>query len=163
MKKTFIIIFLLALVGCGYHIAGKGGKMPGDLASLDIPVFANATHKANIEAILTNAFVEEMVTTVKVGGDGDGTMQGVIRSYNLTAVSYSKSDVNQEYRLSVVLSVTLLKNGAVIWKDENISDYEDFVVNTSDVTATKEAEEAALRKLARDTARIVKERLLENF
>lgn len=163
MKKTLLLILFLTLAGCGYHIAGKGGKMPGDLSSLNIPIFANSTHKTNIEAILTNAFVEEMVTTVKVGREGDGTMQGVIRSYNLTAVSYSKSDVNQEYRLTVVLSVTLLKNGAVIWKDDNISDYEDFAVNTSNVTATKEAEEAALKKLAKDTARIVKERLLENF
>lgn len=163
MKKAFLLILFVLVSGCGYHIAGKGGKMPGDLASLDIPVFANATHKTNIEAILTNAFVEEMVTTVKVGKESEGTLQGVIKLYDLTAVSYSKSDVNQEYRLSVVLSVTLLKNGAIIWKDDNVSDYEDFVVNTSNVTATKEAEEAALRKLARDTARIVKERLLENF
>ena len=163
MKKTFIIIFLLAFVGCGYHIAGKGGKMPGDLASLNIPVFANAAQKTNIEAIVTNAFVEEMVTTVKVGSDGEGTLQGVIRSYSLSAVSYSKSDVNQEYRLTVVLAVSILKNGAIIWQDDNISDYEDFAVNTANVTATKEAEEAALKKLAKDTARIVKERLLENF
>jgi len=163
LKNTLLLILLLTLVGCGYHIAGKGGKMPGGLASLNIPVFANAAQKTNIEAILTNAFVEEMVTTVKVGKDGEGTMQGVIRSYNLSAVSYSKSDVNQEYRLTVVLSVTLLKNGAIIWKDDNISDYEDFAVDTANVTATKEAEEAALKKLAKDTARIVKERLLENF
>ncbi|MBI5643331.1 MAG: hypothetical protein HY954_07635 [Deltaproteobacteria bacterium] len=158
-----ISFLFLVIAGCGYHIAGKGGKMPGDIASLYIPVFTNSTHKPDIEALITSAFVEEMVTTVKVVDAADGIMQGVIKSYDLTPVSYTRSDVNQEYRLTVTMSVKIVKNNTVIWEDNNISDYEDFTVTISSITATREAETAALKKLAKDTARSVKERVIDNF
>lgn len=163
---TFFV--LLTLAGCGYHIAGMGGHMPGEVKSMDIPVFRNATAKPDIESIITSSFVSEFVTTVEVRDKGDSVLQGVIKSYNLTPVSYTKSDVNQEYRLTVVLSVKLysLADNApqkLLWSDDNVTDYEDFTVNISDVSATKTREEEALRKLSRDTARLVKERMLENF
>jgi hypothetical protein len=65
----------------------------------------------------------------------------------------------------VVISVRIVlkADGRVLWADDNIVDYEDFVVDTGDVTATEEAEITALKKLAKDTARLVKERMLEDF
>ena len=159
------VLAALWISGCGYHIAGKAGQMPGGIKSLTIPVFENGTRKPDIESIITAAFVDEFVTTVNVLDAGEAVMEGVIKSYELKPVSYTKDDVNQEYRLTVTVSLNLLGAGtdAILWSDENVVDYEDFIVNTSDVTATEEAEIEALRKLARDTARAVKERMLERF
>ena len=161
----FAVLAALWISGCGYHIAGKAGQMPGGIKSLTIPVFENGTRKPDIESIITAAFVDEFVTTVNVLDAGEAVMEGVIKSYELKPVSYTKDDVNQEYRLTVTVSLNLLGAGtdAILWSDENVVDYEDFIVNTSDVTATEEAEIEALRKLARDTARAVKERMLERF
>lgn len=162
---TILIAFVFS--GCGYHIAGKGGRMPGDIKSLSVPVFRNATSKPDIESIITSAFVTELVTTVHITGatEADAVMEGVIKSYLLTPVSYTKSDVNQEYRLTVVLGVRIVAptTGKVLWEDDYVTDYEDFTVNIADVSATREAEAAALRKLAKDTSRNLKERLLEGF
>ncbi len=154
--------------GCGYHIAGKGGAMPGGVKSVSIPVFTNTTAKPDIESILTSAFVNEFVTTVEVKEKSDAVMRVTIKSYTLTPVSYTRSDVNQEYRLTVVLSVRLFKqeNGApgkLLWSDENIADSEDYIINISDIAATKDREAEALKKLAKDTARLTKERILEDF
>lgn len=165
-----IVIFLflpLLMAGCGYHIAGKGGKMPGDIKTLSIPVFANLTAKPEVESALTSAFVTELVTSVSIAGfeEAEAVMYGTITSYSLTPVSYTKSDVNQEYRLTVAISVRIEKKdtGKILWEDPAITDYEDFTVNIADVSATREAEDQALRKLARDTSRNVKEKLLEGF
>ncbi|MBI5827305.1 MAG: hypothetical protein HZB22_06225 [Deltaproteobacteria bacterium] len=157
-----------AIGGCGYHIAGKGGAMPGGIKSVSIPVFTNTTAKPDIESVLTSAFVNEFITTVEVKEKSDALMQVTIKSYTLTPVSYTRSDVNQEYRLTVVLSVRLYKKendapGKLLWSDENIVDREDYIVNSLDVAATRDRETEALKKLAKDTARLTKERILEDF
>lgn len=165
--KNLSLIIALAFIagGCGYHVAGKGGKMPGGAASVSIPVFVNNTAKPDIEGTLTGAFVSEFMNTVAVSDPADAVIEGVIKSYSLTAVSFTKSDINQEYRLTVVLSIRMKspKDESVFWEDAEVSDYEDFAVNTADVTATKEAEFEAFRKLSKDTARRIKERMLEMF
>ena len=155
---------LLLIGGCGYHVTGKGGgSMPGSITELAVPIFTNDTRKPDIEGAVTAAFAEEFMTTVKVTDSAGAKMLGRIKSYDLNAVSYSRDDVNQEYRLTVVFSLRIVSGGAVLWSDTAVTDYEDFVVNIADVTATEEAEIAALKKLARDTARLVKERMLEDF
>ncbi|MBI5901872.1 MAG: hypothetical protein HZB84_00075 [Deltaproteobacteria bacterium] len=142
--------------------------MPGGIKSVSIPVFTNTTAKPDIESILTSAFVNEFITTIEVKEKSDALMQVTIKSYTLTPVSYTKSDVNQEYRLTVVLSVRLYKKendapGKLLWSDENIVDREDYIVNSLDVSATRDRETEALKKLAKDTARLTKERILEDF
>jgi len=54
-------------------------------------------------------------------------------------------------------------DGKIVWQDKNITDYEDFKVTTTDINATKTAELDAVKKMAKDTARLIKERILEDF
>lgn len=167
MKGIFLFALLAAVAGCGYHVAGKGGKMPGGITSLSIPMFVNSTGKPDIEATMTSAFSTEFVTSVNVVKDnGDAVLRGVIKSYGLTPVSFTKSDVNQAYRLTVVLSVKIVQGTGgerVLWEDDNITDFEDFSVNINDISATRDREAEALRKISRDTARLTKEHILEMF
>ncbi|MFQ5353897.1 MAG: LPS assembly lipoprotein LptE [Thermodesulfobacteriota bacterium] len=152
-------------MGCGYHIAGKSGSMPGGVTAVTIPVFTNTTAKPNIEGIITSAFVSELLTTVDVNKEAAAEVKGVIRSYNLQGVSYTTTDVTEEYRLTVVISLVLRdkKDGRVLWEDNNISDYEDFRVDVNDVARTEEVEIEVFKKLSKDLARKIKERLLEGF
>lgn len=159
-----IVLLAALLAGCGYHLSGMSGKMPGDITALSIPVFTNATGKPGIESTLTSAFTTEFATTVQISENADAILQGVIKSYGLQSVSYSKNDVNQEYRLTIVMSLKMIKrDGTVLWEDDNVTDNWDFPVNSSDITVTKEAEIETLKKIARDTARLVKEKMMERF
>ncbi|MBI5587608.1 MAG: hypothetical protein HY889_04490 [Deltaproteobacteria bacterium] len=157
---------MLLFGGCGYHVAGTGGTFPGGVTKLSIPVFANNTGKPDIESAISSAFVNEFVNTVSiVEKDAQAVMQGSIKAYTLTPISFAKSDVTQEYRLTVLLVVRIVRPETleVVWEDDNIVDYEDFSVNIGDVAATRDRESAALAKLSKDTARLVKERMLEGF
>ncbi|MFQ5465861.1 MAG: LPS assembly lipoprotein LptE [Thermodesulfobacteriota bacterium] len=153
----------LSLTGCGYYVSGMGGKLPEGVTTISIPMFENGTSKPDIEGILTTAFVKEFNTTVQVVNDAEVEVKGRIKVYSLVPVSFTESDINQEYRLTVVLSLAVFRGGEVLWRDDGVTDYEDFVVNEADVAATRKAEEKALKKLARDTARLVKERIMEDF
>lgn len=165
--RAFLSLIMLVLIsGCNYSIAGRSGRMPGGVSSVSIPVFENETRKPDIEGALTAAFTNEFASTLTVSQNGEAVMRGVIRSYELRPVSYTKSDVNQEYRLTVVLSLKLMKegaDGALLWTEDNVTDYEDFTVILTDVIATEEAEIRAFRKIAVDTARNVKDKMLTGF
>ena len=102
---ALLVVMAALAAGCGYHIAGKGGKMPGGIKSVSIPIFFNSTAKPDIESTVTQAFVNEFVNTVHVTTDNEVVMRGTITSYELTPVSYTQNDVNQEYRLTVTLSL----------------------------------------------------------
>lgn len=159
-----LLAFLLS--GCGYHVAGMGGKFPGGVTTLSIPVFSNQTSKPDIESTISSAFVNEFVNTVKIiDKDAEAVMVGRIKSYTLTPISFAKNDITQEYRLTVVLSLSIVRSGGgeVVWEDDNVTDYEDFTVNIGDVAATRDLETNALKKLSKDTARLVKEKMLIGF
>lgn len=167
MQRRFLLLIigvLFAFSGCGYQIAG-GKRTPLDLPSLSVPVFENSTVKPDIEGIITEAFISELISSVVIVNDGQAVMSGVIKEYGLTPVSFTQTDVNQEYRLTVAVSLTITRksDNKILWMDGNIIETEDFVVNINDVNATKDAEENALRKLSADMARTIEERLLENI
>jgi outer membrane lipopolysaccharide assembly protein LptE/RlpB len=175
MMAVLLRIFLISLVfllssGCGYHVAGNGGVpggMPGGIRSLSISFFENRTGRPDVETVVTTALVEEFMNTVDIvpAGEGDAVMEGIIKSYELKPISFTENDVVQEYRLTIVMSIRLVSSsdGKILWKDDNVTDYEDFLVDATNVTATKDTEREALRKMARDRARLIKERMVEGL
>lgn len=156
----------IGIGGCGYHVVGKGdSSLFTDMKSMAIPVFDNDTRRADIESTLTHAVVDEFINLVEIteADKAEAVLEGRVIGYSLGAVSFTGKDVVNEYRLTVVLSLRLVRGGEVIWEDKRLSDYEDFIVDSSDIAATREAEEDAFEKLADDMARLVREHMLEGF
>jgi outer membrane lipopolysaccharide assembly protein LptE/RlpB len=162
-------LLYIILSGCGYHVAGKGGVMPGGVKKLAIPFFTNLTNRPNIETVITTAVIDEFIRTRIVAvvskEESEAILLGSLTSYTLTPVSYNTADVINEYRLTIGLSLRLVRksDNVIIWKDDAISDYEDFTVTTTNVSATKSTERNVLEKMAKDTARLIKERMMEAF
>lgn len=167
MKKALFLLISMLMVGCGYHVAGKSGgnRFIEGVESVSVPIFGNISGNADVERVITSAIADEFLNAVKLKDKPDAILKGVVKNYDITPVSFNKSDVVSEYRLTVVMSVKLVKisDGTVVWHDENMIDYEDFRVDTSNVSATKDAESAALRKIAKDTARLLRERIAAGF
>ncbi len=181
--RTSAVLLLLLLSfllpsGCGYHVAGRaevkevtpGGKpggMPWGIKTLSIPFFKNLTGRPDIERVLTAALVDEFMNIVDIvpPGKGDAVMEGVVKNYRIKPVSYTSNDIVSAYRLTVVMSIRIVRasDGEMLWRDEGVADYEDFSVDPNNVLSTKDAERTALEKIARDRARILKERILEDF
>ncbi|MBI3399166.1 MAG: LptE family protein [Deltaproteobacteria bacterium] len=165
---TTCCLLLTVLTACGYRIAGKGGNMPGNITTLSIPFLKNQTQKPDVETVVTTALVDEFVKSgiVRVVEENpEAVLRGAVKSYDLTPVSFSRNDVIQEYRLTIKLEISLVRNsdGKVLWEDKYVTDYEDFKVTATDINITKTAELDAAKKMAKDTARLIKERILEDF
>ena len=169
----FLALLLIAITGalsgCGYHVAGKGGSMPGGITTISIPFFQNYTKRPDVETVITTAIVDEFINTASLqvvkSGEGEATLVGAVRSYTLTPVSFDSTDVTQEYRLSVAVDLQLVRreDESILWERKGFTDYEDFRVTALDVDATKAAEREALKKMAKDMARLIKEQMVEGF
>ncbi|MDH4101220.1 MAG: LPS assembly lipoprotein LptE [Nitrospirota bacterium] len=165
VKYAMVFLATAFISGCGYHVAGSGKLIPGNIKSIAMPIFQNLTTKPDIESIITGAFRNEFINNIEISDKGEAVFNGAIRAYTLKAVSFTRSDVNQEYRLTIIIAASITKAGVPepLWADDNIVAYQDFIVNVNDVSATKDAERNALSKVSQDMARLTKERIVEGF
>lgn len=164
--KGTLFICILFLSGCaGYHIAGRGGSLPGGIKSISVPIFANNTGKPAIESTLSPPFADELIKTglVKVGSESEGTLKGTIKEYTLTSISFDPQDRVKKYRLTVVIDLVLVESSSekVLWEGLGFKDSEEFLAPDDRISDTNE--DAALRKIATDLAKLFKERVLEGF
>ncbi|MCK4846368.1 MAG: hypothetical protein KAS88_01755 [Deltaproteobacteria bacterium] len=174
MKKQVriaLIAVVLLVAGCGYHVSGGKGSVASNfghgIESVAVPIFKNQTLRAGVEGVITTALVDDLVNIVEIKplGIAEATIEGVIKSYELSVKSYGDGDVVSEYRLKVVYSVRLVSSldGTILWQDRNVSAYADFLVDIASVAITKEREAKALEEIARESARLVRERMAEPF
>ncbi|MFQ5329958.1 MAG: LPS assembly lipoprotein LptE [Thermodesulfobacteriota bacterium] len=169
MSVLIVIALATALSGCGYHVAGKGGSIPGGITTLSIPFFQNQTQRPDVETVLTTAIADEFINTVSLqvvkSGEGEATLVGTVTSYTLSAISFDSTDVTQEYRLSIAVDLKLVRRSdeSILWERKGLADYEDFKVTALSVDATKAAEREALKKMVKDMARLIKEQMVEGF
>jgi outer membrane lipopolysaccharide assembly protein LptE/RlpB len=146
---------------------GGMGTLPGNVSSIAIPFFENSTRTPNIEGVITTAVVDEFMSSVQVVDveDAEAVLFGTIEKYKLKPVSFTSSDVVQEYRLYLTISLFMVRRSddKVLWQENDIVDYEDFVVDVNDVSTSEDAEWSALNVIAFDMARSIKERLIEGY
>ena len=122
-RRVLLIVLLVALSACSYRVAGRpasadgsvaggGGLLPGNVEKLAIPFFINNTKKPNVESVITDAMVNEFTVSVDIvdSFEAEAVLLGEIDSYRLEPVSFTATDVVQEYRLHVVVSFTLMRS-----------------------------------------------------
>lgn len=164
---TFAIL-LLALSGCGYHLAGTGSSLPPDVKNIAIPQFSNKTLRPDIENQFTNALLDEFVKGKKVAvveeSGADAVVKGVITGFETTPISFKGGDIIQEYRVTVTLEVSLIKKSdeSVIWRDKNVSYFTEYK-NDPDVAISEANRDTAIKKIASDVARQLYSNILEGF
>ncbi len=113
-----------ALAGCAY--TASPALLPPHLKSVAIPVFENQTGEYTLEQDVTDAVVRRFVSDnhlrIVDSRTADCIVQGTLRSYRNAVFGISTTDVAQEYRVTIVVSVTFkdqVKNRE-IWHDEDI-------------------------------------------
>ncbi len=165
-KWVLSALCFLFLFGCaGYHVAGKGGSLPGGIQSISVPIFTNNTAKPEIESTISPPFSDELIKTglVKVRSESEGTLKGTIKEYTLSSISFDPQDKVKKYRLTVVIDLVLVESSSekVLWEGIGLRDSEEFLAPDDRISDTNE--DAALNKIATDLAKLFKERVLEGF
>lgn len=168
-----VIILLLLLYGCGYHLPGRGASLPDDVHSVAIDPFVNKTTEPFIETQLTNEvrdqFARRRTLDVVANIDqADVLLRGTIVSYLANAIAYDTNDDITEYRLTMAVDAELARvNGEdVLWQG-TVSWSEEFFASEPGAAGGRaqqdyresQAQEKATRRLAQE----IYNRVTDNF
>jgi hypothetical protein len=157
-------------VGCGYHVAGRGSRLPEGWKTIAVPALQNKTLRYRIEQRLTDAVVREFLARTKYrivpdAAGADALVRGEVSSIESTAVLF---DTVTGRATTVLITVRLkvrledVQSGRVVWQNDDYLFREEYEVST-DVASFFDEQNPALDRLAGDFAAAFVAALLENF
>jgi len=170
-SSLIVLLLLVMLSSCGYHLSGTGGIVPEGTKTIAIPVFFNETNEPYVDVEVTQAVVEEFLTDgrLKVVGVEDAALalRGKIAKYDVIPLSYNPQSFVQQYRVHLVVEAVLedLRTKKAIWQEKGIESnfISDFAVTMGDIRTTRVAKDAAIKKASQDVAWTLRSRVLEGF
>lgn len=167
--KLLFIIALAALVGCGYHLAGRGAFLPSHIQKIGIPMFKNNTSKMELPQVLTEKVQQEFISRGKFdisssSADVDALLEGIILSYQLQPGSTDSEGRATSYTVTIRTEVIFkdLVKDIVIWQNENFIFREDFQIS-ADMEDYYNQENEAIEISAEAFAKSIVSTILEGF
>jgi outer membrane lipopolysaccharide assembly protein LptE/RlpB len=166
-KRYLSIVSVIVFTGCGYHMVGKETHVPPGLNSVAIPTFVNGTFEPGIEVPFTQAFLREFIQDRRVKvldrSEADSVLEGVIKSFYITSVSYDQSGLVLQYQTNVVLDLTLRKRtGEVVWVAKDFSETNWYRASSA-VLINETNRAAAIQQLGRFVAERLRTRFFYDF
>jgi outer membrane lipopolysaccharide assembly protein LptE/RlpB len=163
-----LVLCLVVLWGCGYHLTGKETHLPSDVNSIAIPTFVNNTFEPGIEIPFTQAFLNEFIRDkrVKVTDQekADSILEGTIKALHTSSVSYSGGGLAEEYRVTVTVDVVLIRRGGeVLWRENSLSETWWYRTTSSSALVNEGNRFVALQNVGALMAERVRNRFFYNF
>lgn len=169
-RGPLVSAFCLLFFGCGYHVAGRGDRLPPDVKTVAVPIFVNQTGRFRIEQRLTAAVTREFVERTKFRvtpdpAEADAVLKGIVKDVRAGAVAF---DVNTgratALQIEVTASVELtdVHSKQVLFSNPKYVFREQYQVSESPANLFEE-DAAALERLSEDLARTLVTEILENF
>jgi outer membrane lipopolysaccharide assembly protein LptE/RlpB len=164
------VTLLACFTACGYHVAGRGDRIPPDVQTIAVPIFRNQSPRFRIEQRLAAAVSQELVERTKFRvtpepARADAVLKGVVKDVRSGVVTF---DLNTgratTLQIQVIASVELLdrRTNKTIFANPNYTFREQYQVSQSSSTLFEE-DEPALERLSHDLARTLVTEILENY
>ena len=164
------VAFLLLSAGCGYHVAGRGSRLPASLKTIAVPALENRTSRYRIEQRLTEALVHELLSRtsyqiVADPGAADAVLRGQVVGLESSPLVFDTATGRAAtFAVTVHLAVRLEERETkkLLYRNDNFIFREQYEVST-DIPSFFDELNPALDRLARDFAGRLVAALLENF
>lgn len=147
---AFFMVFAAVLTsGCGYQFRGSESALPPDVRTVYIPRVTNESTEAQVDTLLTEALSDEferygVLTVVERASEADATLDVTIRSVvQERGATTSNTDIAlQMFTVMTVQAELRRRNGALLWKGDNIRVSQSFGAQ-SGVVVTSSADFAS--------------------
>ena len=164
------MILSVAMIGCGYHVAGRSNSLPKTIHVIAVPALENKTTSYRIEQRLTAATVHEFLvkTSYRVVSDpanGDAVLRGKVLSLEAVPLLFDTASGRATTMLvTVKCEVTFeeRESGKILYHSDNFLFRNEYEVST-DVKSFFEEQDPALDRLARDFASRLVAAVAENY
>ena len=158
-RPLLVAVVALALAGCGYTLVGSpSSRFDGGTATVAVVPFSNETREPVVEHAMTAALREALLKrrgfVLKSAAGAEMRVQGSVRDFRTTALSYDPSDNVLVYRLQADVRVVVLDDRETqpLLRQDIQAQAEYLVSRAGDVRETAVAREAAFSLLARQFA-----------
>lgn len=166
----FLLLAVLALAGCGYHVSGKADLVPKSIGTIAIPAFGNATIRYRLTDRLPQAIAREFIARTRYQivndpNEADAVVRGTVSNYYAYPVIFDPSTGRAStVQVIVVMTVSLVERttGKVLFTRQGFS-WKDQYEISADAQAFFDESDIAMDRLSRDVARSVVSAILENF
>ena len=166
-----MLILMLSLASCGYHVAGKADLVPQTVHTIAIPAFGNITTRYKLTDHLPQAISHEFIarTRFQIVNDpeqADAVLRGSIINYaSYPTLFDQQSGRASGLQVNVTMQVSLVERatGKVIFSRPSFEMHQRYEISVTNSRAYFEESDAALDRLSRDVARDLVSSILENF
>jgi outer membrane lipopolysaccharide assembly protein LptE/RlpB len=162
-------LLALALVGCGYHVAGSTNVLPKEIHTIAVPAWLNATTQYKLAGYMAEAMSREMITRthytiVADPSKADATLYGTIANMFSNATTYDVvTGRSTGAQIVVQIQVRLLaRDGKVLFIRPNLEFRDRYEISVNPGQYLDESQ-GTLQRLSRDVARTIVSSVLENF
>jgi Lipopolysaccharide-assembly len=164
------LCLLLSSFACGYHVAGKGDRLPPDVKTIAVPIFVNKSPRYRIEQTVAKAVTQEFIERTSYGitpdpREADAVLEGTIKDVRAGVVTF---DLNTGRATTMQIQVTAevklvdTHTQKVLFSNSNYVFREQYQISPSE-SGLFEEDQPALERLSRDLARTLVTAILENF
>lgn len=153
---AFLAVVGLTMWGCGYTLVGSSSARLGQRVVVE--PFANDTREPEVEHVATAALRQALMQgrgfVLTSAATASTRLQGRVRRFHTSALSYGPNDNALVYRLEADIRVLVLNGEATQpLMQHDIPAWAEYLASrTGDVRETAVAREAALARLARQFA-----------
>lgn len=151
---AFLAVVGLTVWGCGYTLVGSSSARLGQRVAVE--PFANDTREPELEHVVTAALRQALMQgrgfVLTSAATAPTRLQGRVRNFRTTALSYGPNDNALAYRLEADIRVFVMSGEAQLLQQDIPAWAEYLASRTGDVRETAVAREAALARLARQFA-----------
>ena len=164
----------IALVGCGYSLAGRGNSLPVSIKIIGVPEFVNHSTISGLDVSITDAVRSELLSrgryTVQPDVKGvDALLTGAIEGVRLDVIAFTPT-THQASRLAISGSVNVefrdVKENKVLWANA-VPFREEYDVTSgntpNDPAAFLSGDRSAADRLAKSIAKTIITSILEAF
>ena len=167
-RAVAIMLFLVALGACGYHLKRSGFSAPEGVHTIAVTLLENQTSESGIETVFTNDLAYEFTRSKVVGvvdaDTADAVLSGSVKSMRVGTISHRADYASAERRVTMTLDLTFMsREGRVLWSDPKVSDYEAYKVFPDDKFATDKSRREAIETISERVAEKVHNRILQGF
>ncbi|MEJ2038482.1 MAG: LPS assembly lipoprotein LptE [Desulfosarcinaceae bacterium] len=162
-----VVLLCLALLGCGYQMAGSG-SLPGGVQTVSVHTLENRTEETNLGTTMTNALIAELNRrrkgVLENGPRADAVLAGKVVSLSRRTISRRTANTTAERRVTIRIALTLTSaDGTVLWQNQNLQDDQAYAVEGEGSETTAADLNAAIDRLTRRLAETIVRQLTENF
>jgi hypothetical protein len=166
-------VFVMALPGCGYSLAGRGSFLPAYIQTIGVPTFANHTAIYDMERVVTERVRSEFIGRGRYRVFPEREGHDAVLLGEITSIVSQPSAVNaqqQATKYALILTAKIefrdMRADKVLWENPALQFREEFDVSNAlvaDPAAFFGQDINARDRLAQEFARSVVSAILEAF